>query len=304
MLEVIEDDGYRRLAARQLPRIVDHYQPVGQLSESLALEAGINRQQRPLIFPTSDDQQAGLVGGGAVDAGQMAVVLGTSAVVNSSSSKMPETDVLDVMRLNWGPYLLMRCYTNGAGFINQVVGADPDWEELEQLARAVPPGCDGVSVLPFVYAEPSIGVNSPRFRWSPRPPKEMGVKYRAALEALAYLIALGVRQHEEAGQKINRISVSGGTARSSLACEILATVLNRPLHLLKSDEGPALGAAVTALAALENFCRSQQGDTQPYSVGDAVEQMVKFRPQPAKPNTKWRGAYDKGLRNFEKTMRR
>ena len=40
-------------------------------------------EPRPLIFPTSDDQQAGLVGGGAVDAGQMAVILGNSAVVNS-----------------------------------------------------------------------------------------------------------------------------------------------------------------------------------------------------------------------------
>jgi len=304
MLEAIADDNYRQLAARQLPRIVDHQEPVGPLAESLAVEAGLDLGRRPLIFPTSDDQQAGLVGGGAVDAGQMAVILGSSAVVNSSSSKMPATDVLDVMRLNWGPYLLMRCYTNGAQFINEVVGADPDWDELEKLARAVPAGCGGVGVLPFVYAEPSIGVTSPRFRWSPRQPKEMGVKYRAALEALAYLIALGVRQHEEAGQKINRISVSGGTAKSGLTCEILATVLNRPLHLLKSDEGPALGAAVTALAALENHCRKQQGDAAPYSVGAAVEQMVKFRPQPAKPNASWRAAYEKGLRNFEKTMRR
>jgi sugar (pentulose or hexulose) kinase len=304
MLEALADEKYRKLAARQLPRIVDHQEPVGPLSESLALEAGIDRDHRPLIFPTSDDQQAGLVGGGAVDAGQMAVILGSSAVVNSSSSKMPETDVLDVMRLNWGPYLLMRCYTNGAQFINEVVGADPDWDELEKLARAVPAGCGGVSVLPFVYAEPSLGVTSPRFRWSPRQPKEMGVKYRAALEALAYLIALGVRQHEEAGQKIDRVSVSGGTAKSALMCEILATVLNRPLHLLKSDEGPALGAAVTALAAMENHCRKQRGDADPFTMGEAVEQMVKFRPQPTKPNASWRGAYDKGLRNFEKTMRR
>ena len=30
-------------------------------------------------------------------------------------------------------------------------------------------------------------------------------------------------------------------------CEILASVLDRPLERLQSDEGPALGAAVTAL---------------------------------------------------------
>jgi len=93
-------------------------------------------------------------------------------------------------------------------------------------------------------------------------------------------------------------------ARSALMCEILATMLNRPLHLLKSDEGPALRAAVTALAALENHVRKRRGEEAPYTVADAVGQMVKFRPQPAKPNASWRAAYEKVLRNFEKTMRR
>src|SRR5262249_14169890 len=72
MLDALESPELRDLAWSQLPRIVDHYEPVGSLSESLAVEAGIKPEHRPLIFPTSDDQQAGLVGGGAVDAGQVA----------------------------------------------------------------------------------------------------------------------------------------------------------------------------------------------------------------------------------------
>jgi xylulokinase len=302
MLKAIGDRTLQILAEGQLPKIIDHHDPVGQLSIPVCYDALIDPEQAPLIFPTSDDQQAGLVGGGAVDAGQMAIILGTSAVVNSSSSKLPATEALDVMRLNWGPYLWMRCYTNGAQFINKVVGRDPDWDKLEEQARAVPAGCGGISVLPFVYAEPSIGVAAPRFRWSPRQPKDPGAKYRAALEALAYLIALGVRQHQEAGQKITRITVSGGMARSALMCEILASVLGRPLELLQSDEGPALGAAVTALAAMESHCRRKRDDPTPYTVADAVAQMVKFR-TPAKPNAAWRAPYEKGLRQFEKMMR-
>src|SRR4029077_16115971 len=106
-------------------------------------EAGLATDQRPLLFPTSDDQQAGLVGGGAVDAGQVAIILGNSAVVNSSSAKLPATDHLDAMRLNWGPYLWMRCYTNGAQFLDKVVGKDPDWSLLEEKGRACPAGADG-----------------------------------------------------------------------------------------------------------------------------------------------------------------
>ena len=246
MLDVLERPGYRELAWKQLPRIVDHHDPIAPLSSDLALEAGIDLSHRPLIFPTSDDQQAGLVGGGAVDAGQMAVVLGNSAVVNSSSSRLPASGTLDAMRLNWRPFLWMRCYNNGAQFLDRIVGGKPDWAKLEAAARVCPPGTDGCAVLPFVHPEPSLGVASARLQWFPGEPEEMGRKFRAALEALAYLIALGVKEHEDAGQKVTRISVSGGIARSELMCEILATVLDRPLERLQSDEGPALGAAVTA----------------------------------------------------------
>src|SRR5207247_9914751 len=89
MLDALEEPKHRELAWNALPRIIDQNEPVGQLSRSLALEAGIDAEHRPWIFPTSDDQQAGLVGGGAVDAGQMAIILGNSAVVNSSSSRLP-----------------------------------------------------------------------------------------------------------------------------------------------------------------------------------------------------------------------
>ena len=302
MLGALQNEENRTLAWEQLPRIVDQFDLVGPLSPSLALEAGIDMDHRPLIFPTSDDQQAGLVGGGAVDAGQVAIILGTSAVVNSSSATLPATDELDAMRLNWGPYLWMRCYNNGAHFLNEIVGPDPNWDELETAARAYPPGADGTMVLPFIHAEPSLGIHHKLFRWEPKEPKQPGKKFRAALEALAYMIALGVRQHEAAGQQVKRISLSGGIARNQLMCEILASVLGRPLELLQSNEGSALGAAVTALAALENYRGRQQGEVN-YSVADAVAQMVKFR-VPVEPMVEWQADYQKGAwRKFEKAIR-
>jgi xylulokinase len=301
MLDAIECPTYRDLAWQQLPRIVDQFEPVGPLRHSIVIEANLDRAKVPMIFPTSDDQQAGLIGGGAVDAGQMAIILGTSAVVNSSSAHFPTSDDLDVMRLNWGPYLWMRCYNNGAQFLNEIVGADPDWQKLEEDARAIPAGCKGTMVSPFVFPESSLGVTKADFRWEPKQPKDDGARFRASLEALAYLIALGVRQHEASGQTITRVTVSGGIARSKLMCEILASVLNRPLELLVSDEGPALGAAVTALAAMENHLRKQHGEPADFTVADAVGKMVKFR-EPVQPNAEWRSAYEKGLRKFAKMV--
>jgi xylulokinase len=297
VLSALENAEYRELAWKQLPRIVDHFEPVGGLAPSVALENGLDPTKAPMIFPTSDDQQAGLVGGGAVDAGQMAIILGNSAVVNSSGSQPPATGELDAMKLNWGPYLWMRCYNNGAQFLDRIVGSNPDWDALEKAARGCPAGANGYRVLPFVAPEPSLGVRHPLVSWTPREPEDISAKFRAALEALAYLIALGVQAHQRAGQKITRISVSGGIAKSPLMCEILATVLDRQLERLQSDEGPALGAAVTALAALETSLRRQHGDQTPFTVGDAVAVLVKFK-DPAVPNPAWRDTYRQGLAAF------
>lgn len=302
MLASLANEKHRKLAWKQLPTIIDQFDPVGPLAEHLALEAGIAPDRRPLVFPTSDDQQAGLVGGGAVDAGQVAVVLGNSAVVNSSAPRPPSGGTLDVMRLNWGPYLWMRCYNNGAGVLHHVFGEKPDFDALERAGRATVAGCGGASVLPFVAPEPSRKVARPCFRWHVGEPSSPGARFRACLEAIAYLIALGVREHEKAGQKITRITVSGGIAQSDLMCEILATVLGRRLERLVSDEGPALGAAVTALAALETLRRRQRGDQEPFAVADAVGVLVKFR-EPVDPNPEWAAAYRAGLKAFEQRIR-
>jgi xylulokinase len=297
MLDALARPDYRDLAWNSLPQIIDEHEAVGPLAEHVALEAGLPGGVRPLVFPTLDDQAAGLIGGGATDAGQVAVILGNSAVVNSSSAALPAGGSLDAMKLNWGPYLWMRCYSNGAQFLDRVVGPNPDWPALEAAARAVPAGCGGTSVLPFVLSEPSVGVHAPRVEWFPKQPDDAGVRVRAAFEAIAYLIALGVKAHEDAGQRVTRVSVSGGIAKSALMVEILASVLNRPLELLASSEGPALGAAVAALAGYETYLRRAAGDATPFTAADAVATMVKFRGR-AEPRDEWVPAYAAGLTAF------
>lgn len=303
MLAAVAKPEYRELAWDALPDLIDMNTPIGPLAEHVALDARLPTGVRPLVFPTLDDQAAGLLGGGAVDAGHVAVILGNSAVVNSSSSTLPKSGSLDAMKLNWGPYLWMRCYSNGAQFLDRVVGEKPDWAALEAAGRKVDPLCGGASLMPFALAEPSIGITEPWFEWTGAEPSDPGVRVRASFEALAYLIALGVREHEAAGQTVTRITVSGGIARSALMCDILASVLGRELELLESDEGTALGAAVVAMAGLEQSGRTAKGVAEPFTVADAVAAMVRFRPERAKPNAAWVAAYQKGLAAFEARLK-
>jgi sugar (pentulose or hexulose) kinase len=143
---------------------------------------------------------------------------------------------------------------------------------------------------------------SPRFQWLPSEPTDPGVRFRASLEALAYLIGLAVQEHETAGQKISRITVSGGIARSPLMIEILASVIGRPLDRLVSNEGPALGAAVAALAGIETHNRRQAGDPESFTVGEAVSTLVQFR-EPVAPNREWQAVYAKGIDEFRARIR-
>ena len=299
MLNALKDADHRIRAWHCFPKLIGMDEPLGPLTESVALDCGLPDGVRPLVFPTLDDQAAGLLGGGATDPGHVAVILGNSAVVNSSSDTLPQSGTLDAMKLNWGPYLWMRCYSNGAQFLDRIVGAKPDWPKLEAAARAVAPNAAGV--LPFVLSEPSIGVSSPRFEWFPSEPSDPGIRLRASFEAIAYLIALAVKEHESAGQRITRITVSGGIAKSDLMLEILASVLNRPLDRLASSEGPALGAAVIALAGFEQTLRKQRGIAEPFTTADAVAQLVKFR-APVQPRTEWVGEYRTGLATFAERL--
>lgn len=84
-------------------------------------------------------------------------------------------------------------------------------------------------------------------------------------------------------------------------CRILATVLNFPLHRLESDEGPALGAAVTALAAYETHLRREKGHTEDCEMSAAVDRMVRFK-DVVNPVSEWTEAYRKGLAEFKKRL--
>jgi sugar (pentulose or hexulose) kinase len=215
------------------------------------------------------------------------------------------------MALNWPGNLVMRCYTNGAGFFNQVIGyqstwTSRHWAEREKLAAQIEPDPQRAMVLPFPMQEPSLGIGEGQrsVRWFPNEPdpqQEPGLRYRAAAEALAYLIKLGVQAHEAAGQRIERISVSGGLAQSDLMCKILATVLERPVERLESKEGPALGAAAAALAGYETGLRRKKRNQQEFSVADAVAQIVRFR-KPVQPHDPWRETYRRGFALFQEKL--
>ena len=73
--------------------------------------------------------------------------------------------------------------------------------------------------------------------------------YRALVEATAFGARKIVETFEDAGVPVDDFVVAGGLLKNQFVMQIYADVLRRPLHLIGSDQGPALGSAIRAAVA-------------------------------------------------------
>ncbi|WP_030720834.1 ribulokinase [Streptomyces sp. NRRL F-2580] len=73
--------------------------------------------------------------------------------------------------------------------------------------------------------------------------------YRALLEATAFGTRVIVEALETGGVPVHEFIVAGGLAKNELLMQIYADVLRRPVSLVASDQGPALGSAIHAAVA-------------------------------------------------------
>ncbi|WP_232668138.1 ribulokinase [Pseudonocardia sp. TRM90224] len=73
--------------------------------------------------------------------------------------------------------------------------------------------------------------------------------YRALLEATAFGTRTIIAAFEDAGVPVTELVVAGGLLRNELLMQITADVCDRPLSVIGSAQGPALGSAIHAAVA-------------------------------------------------------
>jgi gluconokinase len=131
------------------------------------------------------------------------------------------------------------------------LGQYPENELLEQAA-AVPPGCGGLIMLPYLQGE-----RAPRWSSLPRGAyiglardHHRGHLVRAALEGVCQQLRLVLQAMRAAGNDVREIRATGGFARSSLWRQMLADVLDMPIWFPAGHEGSSFGAALLGMEAL------------------------------------------------------
>jgi L-ribulokinase len=73
--------------------------------------------------------------------------------------------------------------------------------------------------------------------------------YRALIEATAFGARVIVDNFDAHGVPVNELVIAGGLQKNKLLMQIYADVTGRPLSIVDSDQGPALGSAIHAAVA-------------------------------------------------------
>lgn len=246
------------LTTEQLAELVEPGDALGTLTEEAARHCGLPAGLT-VVAGAGDGQCAGL-GAGIVTPGRAYLNLGTAVVSGVLSSSYRCDDAFRTLYAASGGYFLETDLQGGAFTVSWLINKllrdgearsyDEVLTQLEQEARALPAGSDGLVLVPYWN-----GVMNPY--WDDEATGLMlGLRgshgpahlYRAVLEGIALEQRLHLQGVEEATDRIAELIVMGGGSRSELWCQILADVLGRPIVRAGSTEATALGAGILAAA--------------------------------------------------------
>ncbi|MFC7385712.1 ribulokinase [Sphaerisporangium rhizosphaerae] len=107
--------------------------------------------------------------------------------------------------------------------------------------------------------------------------------YRALIEATAFGARVIVETFEKSGVPVEEFVVAGGLLKNPFLMQIYADVLRRPLSVIGSDQGPALGSAIHAAVAAGAYP----------DIAEAAAAMGKRTPAAYVPDDASADAYDR-----------
>jgi L-ribulokinase len=155
---------------------------------------------------------------------------------------------------------------------------------LSAEAAAQPPGAHGLVALDWLNGNRSVLVDHhlsgvvAGLTLATRPPDI----YRALIESTAFGTRVIIDAFEGAGISVSELVIAGGLMRNELIMQIYADVTRRPLSLIGSAQGPALGSAIHAAVAAGAYP----------DVPAAAAAMGSMRPAVYTPDPASAGIYD------------
>lgn len=299
--------GLEDLRARWPERIV----PLGKGEASLSRVAAAELGLRPGI-PVAQggiDAYLGMLGLGAVNAGDVAMIMGSSTCHLAMSAQglfgsgmlgcYPDAVVEGLFTLEGGQTAtgsIINWYRQHfAG--NEAAEAERTgqsvYELLDARAAAVPPGCEGLVCLDYWQGN-RCPLKDPRARgtlWGLTLSHGPGHIFRSLYEATAFGTRHILDDVSRHGLPVRRLFAGGGGARSRLWLQIHADVLDLPVQVPRDSEACALGSALVAAVHCGHYA----------TLDEAAQRMVQMHgiiePQPQNRHV-YDYYYDKYLKTY------
>jgi xylulokinase len=256
LYDVVSDDWARdaitalNLRCDWLPKIIPSSAIAGYLtaiaSEHLGLRVGL-----PVIAGAADTAAAAL-GNGLLQPGSVQLTIGTGAQIITPRSQ-PIIDPHGRTHLyrsavpnGWYSLAAMQNAGLALEWVRGILGLS--WQQVYSKAFSVPPGCEGLTFLPYLTGERTPHLD-PHIRgaWV-----GLGLHHtqahlmRAALEGVAFALQQGFEALEATGLKTTQLRLAGGGTVEMLWQQLLTDVLRIPLYATTVTAASARGAALLA----------------------------------------------------------
>ena len=220
------------------------------------------------------DQIAGTLGAGVTDETRISEMTGTIMAICVMTDKMPTYNPDSIIPCHLhaveGKYCLI-LWSSTAGmalkWFKNNFAESFSFKELDELAKDIAPGSDGLTMLPYF-----TGSTMPKYNPDARAVFS-GINLshtrahfaRAIMEAIAFTLKQNLEYVGE--DAIKEIRITGGGASSPLWATIKSDVTGKVLKTLTESETACLGSALAAAVGVGEFT----------SLKDAVDSVVKTK---------------------------
>jgi xylulokinase len=233
----------------KLPPLMSSKLSHGNLREELCKKWRLAKA--PSVSAGGGDNMMAAIGTGNIQPGVVTASLGTSGTLFAFSA-VPIVDPKGEVAAfcdstdNWLPLICTLNLTLITEHIRKSFGWD--YAQLEEQIRAVPAGCDGLLLLPYLTGErtPDLPNGTGVFHGLTLANFTAPHMARAAFEGVTFGLGYGLARFRELGMHPAEIRLTGGGSNSRLWRQMCADVFGVPTVCLQSGEGAGLGGAIQA----------------------------------------------------------
>ena len=273
----------------QMPKLFESYQVIGNVTADIGLP------KTAKVVGGAGDNAAAAVGTGTVGDGACNISLGTSGTVFISSDKfgVDSTNGLHAFAHADGHFHLMGCMLSAAScnkWLCDEILKTKDYPAEQKDITDDKLGTNHVYFLPYLMGErsPINDTNARATFLGMTMDSTRSDMVQAVLEGVAYAIRDSFEVAKSLGIRIERSKVCGGGAKSPLWRKIFANVLNLPLDIPQTEEGPGYGGAMLAMVGCGLYP----------SVKACADALVSVR-ETVEPDPEIAARYEKQYQNFK-----